>query len=451
MSVKKLYQSINERWRPEDVLHLILQVQADSLTPKEKKTLIQAAGPVKSYSSMSNKFAQADDLARQLKIAEKIFSIPAPKTSNNPVGVKKYIQTLMKNIQVKGTDFKTDRLTRDQRESNSVEKSHRVYNKKFRHIRRMVDKYNRWIKVANIKDLAQISKSRLATRITYKDFSSDRDTACFISYMTARLNLRSLFTFGKQDDSYDKVADLLFNRLSKKKANWMAVALVHPRPEVLEQLKQSEKGRLLGEWYSIMTRSAFILKTQAEQDKPDLVNLVVKRGNDSSTWNEAAGAYNKARDGWMNTLYSLGAESFLDKFAPSKALRLMAADVVWGHKSFGSGDLEPDTAVWGELPKPWEILLDGASCTRDQIEKACKKHKVKEKGWIKPRPESKSLKAFKPTPELVHGVVVSSPELASELKKHGYFSGPTKAKKTSLVWVPFVKELNGVTINVKEA
>ena len=42
-------------------------------------------------------------------------------------------------------------------------------------------------------------------------------------------------------------------------------------------------------------------------------------------------------------------------------------------------------------------------------------------GWIAPRVHG--VAEFKPTPELVHGVTVSNPFLATVLKRHRYFSG----------------------------
>jgi hypothetical protein len=148
--------------------------------------------------------------------------------------------------------------------------------------------------------------------------------------------------------------------------------------------------------------------------------MVVRRGNDSSTWNEAAGAFNKARDGWLNTLHVLQMDDVLDVCAPGKAMRLMAADVAWGHRNFGEG-LDPDTKVWNALPKPWEVMDGTKRCNRTTIEKACAAADTKHGGWIKPR-EVVAV-PFKPTPELVHGVVCSDPALAKMLKAAGYFGG----------------------------
>ena len=80
----------------------------------------------------------------------------------------------------------------------------------------------------------------------------------------------------------------------------------------------------------------------------------MRRGNDSSAWNEAAGAFTKAREGWISSLYSMGMANVLDKFCPGNALRLIAADVAYMHRAHGSGGLEPDTRVWNAVPRPWD-------------------------------------------------------------------------------------------------
>jgi hypothetical protein len=289
-----------------------------------------------------------------------------------------------------------------------------------------------------MRELAQIAKSRLAFKLDRKMLTNLK-TACFVAYMTAKLNKRSIFTFDAQENPYDTIADMLFKRLGRG-TNWLAVAYVHPEPEVLKHLDEQEKGTLLGVWFSVMTRAAKVLGREASG--VDLKSFIVRRGNDSSTWNEAAGAYNKARDGWMNTLYALGMEDALENFAPGKALRLMAADVAYGHQMYGKG-LDPATAVFGELPRPWDVILHGESCTRAMVEKACNKHNVKS-GWLAPK--KKSVAAYTPTPELVHGVIVSSPDLAAALRASGYFAGPSKKAPTG--FVSMAKKMIGLTVHV---
>jgi hypothetical protein len=116
----------------------------------------------------------------------------------------------------------------------------------------------------------------------------------------------------------------------------------------------------------------------------------------------------------------------LDLMCFGKVLRLMAGDVAAWHLMLG-GELEPDTKVWSEVPLPWEVLSGEAVCTRAMVEEICRKHGVdpEKKGWTA-APQKKVVE-FRPTPELVHGVTVSNPQLAAAIKKAGWFSGKRAA------------------------
>jgi hypothetical protein len=104
-------------------------------------------------------------------------------------------------------------------------------------------------------------------------------------------------------------------------------------------------------------------------------------------------------------------------------MRLMAADVAAWHRS-ADGKLHPDTVVWATLPPPWDVLTGWEACTRSDVEKACRNAGVdaEKNGWVGPRPSPRAV-AFRPTPELVHGVAVSNPYLADWLRRAGAFSG----------------------------
>lgn len=119
----------------------------------------------------------------------------------------------------------------------------------------------------------------------------------------------------------------------------------------------------------------------------------------------------------------MGMEAEFDALCFGKVLRLMAADVAHWHQLTGGG-LDPNTFVWSELPLPWEVLAGAATCTRQQVEEVCRRHGVDpiKKGWIAPPPERRVAK-FSPTPELVHGVAVADPALATVLRRAGWFSG----------------------------
>ena len=422
MTLHRLYESISLRWRPEDVASAIRTLGDHSLSAHAQRLLGSVWG---TYSSMPASFDSAVNLEAQIRIAQELFpDVPAPESAQSAPAVRAYLDGLQAALGITGTNFLSDRLARPLRHDQKIKfASRRAYNKRFRLVRRMEAKYTRWLRVSEIKDLARVSKTLLAYRITWDDFKRDRATACFVAWITSRMGLRSQFTWGKQTRAYDRIADALFMQLGPD-ANWKIIAMVYPTTEVLAHLTEAEQGELLGDWFSVMERSAKILSQMARSGRYDLRELIVRRGNDSSTWNEAAGAFNKARTGWINTLHALGAESVLDALAPGKALRLMAADVVYMHRRFGSGGLEPDTLVWNELPKPWDVIQGRKRCTQKDIARACIRHGSVGKGWIAPR--AKSVARFTPTPELVHGVTVTSPRLAETLRRAGYFAGPSK-------------------------
>ncbi len=431
-----LQQSLSERWMPEHVIKVLFDCHSSGALRfgTGEQTLLAKALPRWAQSSMSTAFAKAAGMDRQLKVASELFpGIPVP-SSKSPEALRSYIDALRASMYIApdAIDFKANRLSKKERVATKgqawigarfLPRGHRQYNKRFRFLARLEKHFASRGAVAEMRDLAQIAKSRLASKIDPAALT-DLNTLCFVAYMAAKLNKRSVFTFAEQERPYDTIADMLFKRITSSTA-WLQVAYVHPVHEVLVKLSEEEKGKLLGIWFAIMRRAAKVLDSEAKAGGIDLKNLIVQRGNDSSTWNEAAGAYNKARDGWIGTLYALGMEQVLDGFAPGKALRLMAADVAYGHMRYGDG-LEPNTAVWGLLPKPWEVILHDALCTREMIEQACASQKADViAGWLAPR--KKSIAAYTPTPELVHGVIVSSPDLAQHLKACGYFAGPSKA------------------------
>jgi hypothetical protein len=209
------------------------------------------------------------------------------------------------------------------------------------------------------------------------------------------------------------------------------VAHVHPAGEVLAHLSDEQKGALLGRWFGLLSDIAGLLQETWDRSKINRATMIVRRGNDSSTWNNTAGAWNKARDHWFALVYALNMDDLLDSLCPGKVLRLMAADVVAWHHSAGN-TLDPNTAVWNELPLPWEVLSGQAVCTRAMVEAACRRHGLdpEKSGWTAPRPRTR-VAAFRPTPELVHGVTVANPFVATVLRRAGYFSGKPPGGKAA--------------------
>jgi hypothetical protein len=272
--------------------------------------------------------------------------------------------------------------------------------------------------------LTLASKSRLAARITWEDFSSDLNTACFIAYYIARCNLRSVFTNTTQVRPYDEICETLMQRCNRQpeSANWWAIAHVLPNAEILRHLDDEQKGVLLADYFNLMNETAKFLK-ELWRTNIFREDMVVCRGNDSTTWNVTAGAWNKLRDGWFSLMYALGMLDAVERMCPGKVLRLIAADVAWWHRQSGRG-VHDDTLVWKELPRPWEVFSGAVGCPKAMVDSVCARHGLDpiKSGWSAPKP-SGPVEPFTPTPELVHGVAVGSPLLAAVFRKAGVFSG----------------------------
>ncbi|MFN3649134.1 MAG: hypothetical protein ACK47B_06085 [Armatimonadota bacterium] len=430
--LRELYQSLDQRWRPENVaekLQQLLGAEADRSTAARLRKVAEHARPTwwtSWLSSMPEDFARPVGMGRQLERARVLFDTPERPGDLNLVGIREYLETISARIvkSVGHSDFKADRLNRTQRrEAGLGEISRRRYNKLFRLAGRMEQKLAQLARELEKREFTLVSKSRLASRLTWEEFSQDRNTACFLAYYVARCNLRSEFTISGQQKPYDELCDALFQRCrASATTNWWALAHAFPDREVLEHLTEEQKGWLLGMWYDVLYRIGRLLHRTWERSSINRETMIVRRGNDSSTWNITAGAWNRAREGWIAVVYALGMEEILERQCLGKVLRLMAADVARWHRVSG-GDLDPDTKVWAELPLPWDVLSGEAECSRAQVEAVCGRHGVDpvKKGWAAPRP-GRQVQAFRPTPELVHGVAIASPELATLLRKAGWFS-----------------------------
>ncbi|WP_294401081.1 hypothetical protein [Prosthecobacter sp.] len=320
-------------------------------------------------------------------------------------------------------------MNTQQRQKIGLDLSRRRYNKLFRFLRRFEAKLKTYLREQKKYEFTRLGKSGLAVHLSWEDFFAGANSAMFIAYFSARCNTRSIFTNESQQRPYDEIADMLFQRCVREpgRANWWAVAHLHPDRAVLERLSDEQKGKLLGIWLSKLHGIAELLGEVWRTSKIERSTMIVRRGNDSSTWNNTANAWNRTRQAWIALLHSMGMEEELDALCFGKVLRLMAADVAAWHRASGN-ELDPDSQVWAELPLPWEVLAGQADCTRKQVEEVCRKHRVDpiKRGWIAP-PPTRHVEKFRPTPELVHGVAVSSPQLAQMLKKAGWFSGKWSA------------------------
>ena len=434
-----LYQSLTARRRPEDVAQLVLEHLHGRLSAEEEACLEHAARyslkrRVASYTSMLQEFARPIGLARQIATAGELFPLtipPPPERCDDPDVVEDYIRTLSREIhKVFGrSDFKGDRLNHAARRKEGLDLSRRRYNKLFRHLAHMERKLYTLIREIKKRELTMVGKSGLASTLSWETFAADEDAACFIAYLTARSNLRSEFTIAGQQRPYDEIADMLFARCKRApQPNWWAIAHVYPSAEVMLHLTDAQKGELLGRWFTLLEEIAGLLEETWSHSHFDRATMIVRRGDDSTTWNNMANAWNKARDNWIALLYAMRLDELLDGVCPGKVLRLMAADVAAWHRMAGGG-LHPDTAVWAELPPPWEVVTGRRACNRSLIKEVCRRHGVApvKSGWVAAKPRG-HVAPFRPTPELVHGVTVGNPLLATLLRKAGYFSGKVKRR-----------------------
>ncbi len=433
-ALRELHASLDRRVRPEDVAQLVLDSFADLYTTDERRTIGTVAGGALRhhavpFTSMAQDFARPVGFASQLAVARALFDTVPPvpvSADSDPDAVRAFVAAAGHTIgkAFGASDFKADRLNRAARDEIGLDLSKRQYNKRFRLLTRMERKRERLRRELRKRAFVLAGKSRLASRLSWDEFATDPATACFVAYYTARCNLRSEFTISGQQRPFDQIADTLFARCRRSAAtNWWAVAHVYSEREVLGLLPDQQKGALLAMWFGVIEDVAELLREVWQANSFERATMIVRRGNDSSTWNAAAGAWNKARDGWIALLTALDMPGALDAALPGKVLRLMAADVAAWHRTAGGG-LDPDTAVWAELPFPWEVLSGAAECPRARVEAVCARHGVDpvKRGWTAPRPTA-AVAAFRPTPELVHGVTVGSAGLALLLRRAGYFSG----------------------------
>lgn len=440
-TIEQLYKTLSERRRPEDVAEMVIELTKDSLTTKEKSLLEKAAKGslarnVFGYTSMLQEFAKAIGAGKQINKAIEIFKLDNHNKSdyNNQKDIEDFVNSVSPIIRKTAgkNDFKVDRLNKSQRKESGLDLSKRNYNKKWRLLTRIEKKLQKFIRETKKKEFQKIAKHGLAHTIDFENFSSDLNTACFIAYYNSRCNLRSVFTNKSQERPFDEISEMLLNRCRGEEGkakterpnntNWWAISYIYTSQEVLSSLTDEQKGILLGKWTSILQSIAELLDEIWTASNINRETMVVKRGNDSTTWNNTAGAWNKARDNWMNLIYSLGLDYILDEICFGKVLRLMAADIVAWHLSTG-GKLDPNTEVWNKIPLPWEVFQNKAECNKELVIKYCKSAGLdpEKSGWITPRVHG--VAEFKPTPELVHGVTVSNPYLATVLKRHRYFSG----------------------------
>jgi hypothetical protein len=322
-------------------------------------------------------------------------------------------------------DWKRDRLTHDKRRvRRDVPDGNRAYNRRIRVLRHLAAKALALETAQVMRRLILVGRSGFACDIDRDRFRADPRAACFIAYLTARKNVRREFSLDGRANPVDRVAERMLANLEVTGADWDMIAMVHPSVQVLSHLTQEQLGERLGSWSALMGSAAALLeKHHASVVTADRETMIVRRGMDSSTWNTVAGAYNAARSGWVNALEASGNAGLLDITCPGKVMRVMAADLARWHRMRG-GDVDPNTKVWARLPLPWDVIRGDVTCTRREVELACRDAGLDpvSSGWTGARMTGAPADA-RPTPELVHGVSIADPEWAALLRRAGVFSG----------------------------
>ncbi|MFI6180474.1 hypothetical protein ACIA8R_33380 [Nonomuraea sp. NPDC051191] len=427
-----LHRSLDRRMRPEDVADLISLALDGALSAPERLTLDQAA--VHSFrrrgyvSSMTEEFAKPRGGGPQLAAVARLFTHTewTERNADDPVSLTEVAQLAGQAIgwSPDQADYKYDRLNRAARREAGIDLPKRQYNRRFRALGRLSAKAAKLGDGQELRKLLLVGRSGFAATLAEDRFAADPDAACFVAYFTARRNLRRQFSLNGKDNPFDDIAQMLLARCEKNPgADWAMIAVVYAKPSILARLSDAERGQMLGAWYAVMRQCAERLEKLWKTRPLNRQSMVVRRGDDSSTWNTVAQAYNAARAGWLACLQSMNALPLLDAACPGKVMRLMAADLAWWHRETG-GDLDPNTKVWAELPLPWEVLSGRVTCTRADVEQACEEAGLDpaESGWTA-GPAKHRVARFTPTPELVHGVTIADPVWASLLRRAGVFSG----------------------------
>ncbi len=427
--VEQLHSTLDARVTSEAVAALIRTALGYRLMPAQRRVLDRAAdSPRATYSSMLDDFARPVPMQHKARVLAALLDReagPLLSAADDPWVMSGQLHMIGPMV---GWDPATgQRLNREQRATYGLDLSRRRYNRLVRHLRRTRARCERMQRQVLLRQLMLVARSGLAYTVTVDEMRADVNAGCFVAYWTAQRNRRREFTLAGRDNPFDPIAQMLLDRCVARgeATDWWMIARVYPAPVVVARLADERRGELLGRWSGFMRLGAAMLRELAGGwgEQFDRETMVVRRGMDSSTWNTVAGAYNAARSAWLNCLGAAGALDLLDAACPGKVMRLMAADLVAGHRVSGGG-VDPQTAVWAALPPAWEVLDGAALCTRETVEVACRAAGVDPHatGWTAPR-QVGQVAAWKPTPELVHGVEVADPLWAGLLRRAGAWSG----------------------------
>lgn len=170
-TLRNLFRSLDERWRPEDVAQKIVTFL--DLDRTERKTLEQAAqaGRDNFWSSMSKDFNRPCGMSRQLKVAEELFGKAVNISPDDVAQIEEWTREAERSIgKTYGrNDFKQDRLPKPERKKAGIDMSRRQYNKRFRLAVRLERKVLKLRREQFKRALTLASKNRLSANITWED------------------------------------------------------------------------------------------------------------------------------------------------------------------------------------------------------------------------------------------------------------------------------------------
>lgn len=437
--MQALYDSLNRRMRPEDVAQLVLDQIGDQLSGAERRTLEKAArGSLAArwfgFTAMSQDWEQAVGLSVQIETARALFA-SAPTLDVGDADLPERIEAFLDVIEpeirkVRGeNDFEWDRLDRSERKAVGLSISRRKYNRKWRLLRRIERRLATLRHELRKRHMERVAKVGLITALPKDAFLRSPSAAAFVAYLGSKKAKRSIFTVWGQERPFDEIAAMLLARCERAPdTDWFVVAHAWPTAAVLARLDAHQRVALLVLATDTLREAAAMLEVIYTARPFDRSLMIVRRGDDSTTWNQLAGAFNGARDAWVALCHAMGASHVVDAMCVPKAMRLIAGDVAFLHRCVGHrGD--PNVAVAASLPLPWEVLDGDVECTADEVARRCRSVGLdpEKSGWVAFRARIE-VAPFRPTPELVHGVAVVSPWLASLLKKEGVFSGKPRQR-----------------------
>ena len=436
-NLRLLHHSVDMRYPPEQVASIILRVGLD-LSP----TTTAALRHVARYSSDRPFFGANSFMSQDWKrvstaapivasLATDVASMGWDVTPPDPMNhakVSHYASAILTKL---GGAGPYDRC--DLREKGWPQ---RRYNRMRRTARALKRKATRMAFEADVRAFAQLGRAGMATQLPESLWLDQPELGAFIAYIVAKRNVRRTFSLSGKQSIHDEVVEGIFNDLKQRTdVSWTDLALVWPTTEVMHFLTPFDVGVVVARWFAVMNRAATRLAMLAEtfliNGHPlDYDEYIVVAGQDSDTWNLAAQAFNEARAGWIAALDTIDMTGLLESFCPGKVMRLMAGDLArWGRRE-GTWP-HRDTLVARLLPAPWEVVRGNGSCTADQVRAAVghaeiqltDAHRIEKiSGWVTPRPNA-SQAAFEPTPELVHGIIITDPLFAQLLRHAGAFSG----------------------------